>query len=189
MIQNEIRGLHASSTQSVNGVISERWVKQTLDGMVYGRSARMPNPLEHLTIIDEMLADPAFPACFHQRMIALGDLLTRIIEQELLTHRRMMGLATELSETALTHPLHSIANDACAANRELLGWSWLYYRYVRVELGIQAEAFCQISHIDERTLRRYRARVITRLTDLLIEQEWRARRLQYAMNSSLGTRT
>lgn len=166
-----------NARNTAGGVLSEQWVKVTLDGMFYGRAARLPNPLEHLTLVDQVLADPAFPLCARQRTVALHELLTSLIQTELHQQRRRLGLSAELSDES-DEPLYQrIAYDASACNRELVGWSWLYYRYVRVERDVQALAFCQACHIDERTLRRYRARAVTRLTELLIEREWRARRL------------
>jgi hypothetical protein len=57
----------------------------------------------------------------------------------------------------------------------LIGWSWLYYAYVRVELHLSAAQFCEVAHIDPRTLRRYQKRAMLRLTARLIAGEQQAR--------------
>ena len=66
-------------------------------------------------------------------------------------------------------------HDGLSMSPELIGWSWLYHHYVRIDLNIQAQAFCDVLHIDERTLRRYQQHSLKRLTNILIQREWSAR--------------
>jgi tetratricopeptide (TPR) repeat protein len=71
-----------------------------------------------------------------------------------------------------------IVGQAQTGGADLIGWSWLYHRYVRVELNLTPDRFCDAAHIDARTLRRYQQRTIRQLTHKLIQAEWEARQSQ-----------
>jgi hypothetical protein len=67
--------------------------------------------------------------------------------------------------------IRSFTQPACP---ERIGWCWLYYRYVRSELALSSELFSELCNLDPRTLRRYQAHAIWRLTTLLTEAELQA---------------
>jgi len=162
--------------------ITPRRVKIALDALLYGRSIAPSDSLEQLTLVNEVLAAAALPPDAHSRAAALGILLTALMTKELVKHRRAMGIHDSLTKIARQAALEAIARDGQCANPELLGWSWLYYHYVRVELNIQPKDFCQACFVTERTLRRYQALAFWRLTQLLIKREWQICRARNVAN-------
>ena len=65
----------------------------------------------------------------------------------------------------------SIQADVQTGSTRLIGWSILYYVYVRSDLNITLRTFSDIAHIHERTIRRYKHRATQTLLHELIERE------------------
>jgi hypothetical protein len=156
-------------------LITVNRVKAALNAQLHGRDMRHRAPLETLALVEQVLADPMFPPCDYGRTIALGLVLNTLITKALARHRDAMLLPRRVPETSRHDALRSIAADVQTGNRELIGWSWLYYHYVRVDLYTERFPFLQVYAVDERTLRRYEMLALGRLTALLILREWDAR--------------
>lgn len=155
--------------------ITMQQVKAVLTAQVNGIDVHLSNSLEALTLVNQIVFDPAFPKCSYANKFVLVEILSALIRDELLRHRQVMGISDALPDRTRDEVFEAIARDQQTGNRELLGWSWLYYGYLRVDLCIQMKAFAQACYIDERTLRRYQECAMTRLTAILIKREWQAR--------------
>jgi hypothetical protein len=159
--------------QSTRTITAEA-VKAFLDRLLYGRTTQSSNSLEGLALVDNLIDDPTFPKGDHSRTIALGAILTDWITDELLHHRDALGIQT-LVDPSFNSALQAIAQDGQRSNRELMGWSWLYYRYVRIELCLTPRDFCGACHISERTLTRYQGYTLQRLAEKVVKYEWKAK--------------
>jgi len=158
--------------------IGQDSVRQALDALIYSSSEKKPHLLS-LLIVDEFLLDPHLPDISHSRQFALNRLLTSLITSQLVQHRSVY-LRQVLELDARREDIQrELCLDSEHGSLELLGWSWLFHHYVLVHLNIHALEFCELAHIEERTLRRYQQRIIRRLADLLITQEWAARIRQH----------
>ena len=165
--------------QAVSGseaIISEANVRAALDSMIYSTVARQTSPLERLWLVEAFLSAPEQPASPHNHRYALQTILVDLITAELTRHRAVVGLPALVADAPLPTVIEQIARDAGDGNIERIGWSWLYHRYVRVDLNLSARDFCKYAHLDARTRQRYQNHAIRRLTERLIEAEREARR-------------
>ena len=142
------------------------------------------NPLEQLAIIDQILSNSTIPRGVYSRRFALAEILTTIITKELIKHRQVMEIEPRLPETSISEAFTAIFLDGKTGNSELMGWSWIYYRCVRIDLNIQQKRFCEIVCLDDRTIRRYQDKTIRRIVDILLDKEWKARERQFVMKSN-----
>jgi len=156
--------------------ISQESVQAALDRLLYTSMKPPPNPLSWLTLIDEYLADPDFPPSSRSRDYALNAILTTQISEALAERRLTLGLAAPQEKSSLEMELAAIQKDAGTGNHDLIGWADLYYRYVRVDLGLSPETLSAALHIDARTLRRHHPRGLEALVRRLTDAEWQARR-------------
>ena len=184
--------------QAVSGseaIISEANVRAALDSMIYSTVARRTSPLDQLWLVAAFLSAPEQPASPHNQRYALQTILVDLITAELTRHRAVVGLPTLVPDAPLETVIEQIARDAGDGNIERIGWSWLYHRYVRVDLNLSARDFCKYAHLDARTRQRYQNHAIRRLTERLIETEREARhrlhkrRLYAALPSSIPVRS
>lgn len=157
--------------------ISYESVRHALDSLVH-MSSGLDSALLALSLVDEFLLDPDFPDVLHSREYALLHVLSSIISGAYSDLRATYGLETLDTAKRRDEMLKLIEEDAAQGSQELMGWGWLFHHFVQINSSITSNEFCGICHIDERTLRRYQARVIKRFTDLLIEAEWAARTTQ-----------
>ncbi|MEO8392581.1 MAG: hypothetical protein ABI700_06280 [Chloroflexota bacterium] len=157
---------------------SEESVKIALDALLSGVRAQSDRSLENLLLVDEILMDAAFPPSGYRRDYALAHLLSSAISEELKKLRRVFGIHPE-PDDSLEAAKQAIGRDKQIASTELLGWSWLYYHYVRVELEMSRALFCQLASIELRTLLRYQQHAVRRLTGSLMEREWLQRRQRH----------
>ena len=133
-------------------------------------------PLYHLLLVKQRVDDPTHPDTPLGAALALAHVLTETISTQYTHHRTVCGLnAPKLDEPQQACRVH-VADDAAQHNIELLAWSWLYYRYVRVDAAIDADWFGAVAGSAERTLRRYANHGLRRLTQLLIKEEQILRR-------------
>jgi hypothetical protein len=132
--------------------------------------------LENLWLIDQALLDPDHPPVEQGRTYELAIVLTDLIAHQLARHRRASGLSLPPDSPSRAEAFAQIALDGQTANIELMSWSWLYYRYVRVELGITLTDYETAAAVEPRTRRRYREHALRRLTQQLIARERAARR-------------
>jgi hypothetical protein len=162
--------INTPSTEINNYHISRKNVKAALNSLLYSTGLPKPNPLENIVLVQQLASDPATLLGSHNSGYALHLLLTSIIAEELARHRRALAIPVEDGQT-LTDVRNAIIRDTRAVNPELMSWSWLYYRFVRVEFNISAKDFSQMAFIEERTLRRYQNHAIWRLTQYLMARE------------------
>ncbi len=156
--------------------ISKTGIRQALNNMLLGISSEEPEGFQHLATVDLFLSDPDLPRADHIRQYALNAVLSNLIEDELRAHRRSFGLDSPEPTAPRVEACQQLALDAQQRASDLLGWSLLYYRYVRVDLNITPAEASTLTHMDNRTLRRYQAHAIDLLRDALIAAEWSARR-------------
>lgn len=152
--------------------ISQENVRAALERLVYTSSEKGDHPLLFLLLIDQFLTNPNLPPLQDAREFALRHILTTLITEEFLNLRAVGEEMPNMLDTPLDEVL---AAEVQTQSPELIGWGWLYYRYIRVDLDVSPESFSRVSHVDERTLRRYQQHAIKRLTDRLTYMEWQAR--------------
>jgi tetratricopeptide (TPR) repeat protein len=155
--------------------ISSESVHAALDAMVYTSTAQPPSPLESLAIVDHFISNPDLPLIAENREFALHQILISLITREYMLHRHNLGLSSPVLHAPLELATRDIRDDAQQHNPELTGWCLLYYRYVRVDLGLTIESIMPLAHIEQRTLRRYHNHATERLRDRLISEEWKRR--------------
>lgn len=153
--------------------ICAKAVRNALDALLYTSVDRRGSPLEKLLLVDEFLANPDLPDTPHKREFAIHHLLTSLIVDELVRHREVYDFKPPDIQCTMASANSEIAQDALTNNQELIGWSWLYYHYVRVDLNITPSDFSELALIDRRTLRRYQLHTIKRLTQRLYDMEWK----------------
>ncbi len=151
-------------------------VQQALKSLRLGTPMVADTPLVGLKLVENILADKTFPVDEKGQVYAVFQLLTETITDGLSRHRAALGLQKPDITSTLANVQKAIEQDGRTENPELIGWSWLYYAYVRVDLHLSAPQFCQYAHLDPRTLRRYQQRAMLRLTIQLIADEQQARR-------------
>ena len=139
------------------------------------RDFKKTSPMEHLTVIEQYISEVMFPECAYARKLALEGMLADIITNELNRHRRIMELPFTPGEYPISNAFKAIVGDGKTSNVQLIGWSWLYYRFVRIELDISQKKFCKLVHLDDRTIRRYENIAIGRIREIIIDKEWKAR--------------
>jgi tetratricopeptide (TPR) repeat protein len=154
--------------------ISQQSVRLALDMLVYSTRDRQ-TPLLSLLLVDEFLSNPDLPDSPHSREFALYQVLTSVLVAQLAHQRSVLHYSLPQPSDPKVVVVQLINKDVEVNSLELLGWSWLYHHYVRVDLNIHSQEFCDLVHIDARTLRRYQQNTIKHLTNILIEMEWDAR--------------
>ena len=131
--------------------------------------------LGDLMLIDRILTSPEFPKTGHDYQFAVWELLTSTIIFHYQRHRTVHQLDHPSLECHIESALTYIRQEAQLQSLELLCWSWLYHRYVRVDLGITGQQFAEVISVDPRTLRRYGRHAVQRLTEKLIYDERKLR--------------
>jgi hypothetical protein len=145
-------------------------VRQALRTLWSSSTTHLANPLHFLNLVDEALTDPDLPCTIQDREYIFNERLTELVSRCYSASRKAM----RLGEPAVDY-LDTLQEEAHCGSLVLLGWSWLYHHFVRVDMNLSAEVFCAAVDIDGRTLRRYQNRTIMRLTTVLISEEWQAR--------------
>lgn len=151
--------------------ISEKVVRAALDSLLY--SARVPqqNPLEALLMIDDLLMRSALPDSDRTRLMALHEVLVEIIMQQYDKHCRSADLLPLSPEAIRSGALSHLPLLAKTGSAELLGWGVLYLRYACTHLNFMPADLSAALHVDVRTVQRYEAHGVRRLTELLIRRE------------------
>lgn len=157
-------------------IINSEEVKIALERLVKFDQKKPPSTLLNLKLVDELMNDPHMPCSTQLREFVFATFLTDVIQGEFNEVRRVLNRGYLLGQADRDSALNSICEDAQMGSIELLGWEWLYYRFVRVDLNIGHREFARQACIDERTLQRYQTQAIFRLTMRLIEMERQARR-------------
>jgi hypothetical protein len=147
-----------------------------------------PTVLEQLRIVDERVANQFFPDNAFGRRMALVDILVSIITDQLQHHRQAMDIPCQPSDKTLQQAFMTIDSDVKTDNPYLIGWSWVYYRFVRLDLNINQQMYVKCAHLDDRTIRRYQGVTFARMATLLSAQETTVRRaLAASTQASLRT--
>jgi hypothetical protein len=167
---------HLLSTQVQETEISQATVKAALNALLYTTTVCAPNPLLHLLLVDNLLRTPDTPPSPHNRELGLQTLLISSITTSYLKHRARLELSIPQESDGQNAVYEHIKQDIQTNNIELISWSWLYHRYVRVDINLTSQRFCQLGALDERTQRRYQNHAIRRLTEYLHTLEWEARK-------------
>lgn len=167
--------LSEASVPRADIMIDSMLVRAALDGLLYTVRGRTANPLENLWMIDQALLDPDHPPAQQGRAYELAVVLTDIITTQLTLHRSANALPPPKGAQSRSEAMHQIATDSKTGNIEFIGWSWLYYRYVRIELAISIGDYEDAAVIEPRIRRRYRDHALRRLSQRLIEWEKEAR--------------
>lgn len=155
--------------------ISQEAVLNALERLLYVATQRAaPESLYSLRMIDEFLATAQLPQAEQPREYSLQHLLIEMICERYFDICAVLGLRNRERQADLDSVKALIEEESQQENPELIGWSWLYYLYVRVDLNISPEGYSDLAHVDTRTLRRYKAHGIRRLTEHLIQKEWEA---------------
>lgn len=138
---------------------------------------RAIEPLRALWLVEEIISSPEFPFTIHARDYAVDEILSSIIVENLGNVRRLHKCDfSEGEDEAFDEAVENITSDAQRGSSRLTGWGLLYYCYVRVDFEISLSSFAMLSSLTERTVRRYRDRIIAQLTDTLITVERQARK-------------
>ncbi|MDQ7034227.1 MAG: ATP-binding protein [Anaerolineae bacterium] len=160
--------------------ISPISVEAALNTLIYTTTDTSPAATLHsLVLIEEVLHDPARPPAKNLREFALKSTLCRLIEEALIQYRRTSELPIPKKADTIANAIQQIQLDSQQDSAHLLGWSFLYYRFVRVDMNISQESFGGYANIEARSLRRYKKYAVARVADKLIDMEWKARRRQH----------
>lgn len=158
--------------------ISPVIVQAALDDMVYSTTSAAQSPLLGLALVDERLLDADLPPSAQQRNLLLHDLLVDLITHTYSGQRLGLGLSPVDMDAPVDRLLSALADDAATASPELLAWAVLYSRYVRVDAALTQPQLADAMSSNPRTIRRYNQHGVRRLTELLVHEEWAARRRQ-----------
>jgi hypothetical protein len=173
-LQQHLHSATSSATQHEG--FSEAHVRAALHYLLYTTTSHRDNPIERLLVVDDILSSEAAPSEPTNRRLGVAYLLTDTITEVLMQYRNRVGISRAQDTDTIHNVAAQIARDANEDNVELMSWSWLYYRFVRVDLSISAKQFQEWVGIDERTLRRYQKHGIRRLTEALSSKERAVRR-------------
>jgi len=154
-------------------MIDETVIRRALERLRQARPLG-DSPLRKLIWIHQRLEHNAPPPTRDGLDVAVNDALAELIEIHLFHLRTVEGLPLQqiaLRETAL----EDFHRDFVAGNTELEAWSALYYRYVRVDLNLQAQEMAHRVGADPRQMRRRFDHGYRRLTEALSRRESAAR--------------
>lgn len=171
-------------------IITLESVQEALDRLVFTTVARGCSPLASLSLVNAYLEDSSMAVSADAaslRDVAVQDILTDIITAELARQRAVLGLPLPDLDTPFEDEVRLIKQDSASTTSRLLAWSNLYYRYVRVDLGLSPDDYAQYAGRDTRSLRRNRQHALRLLTHRLIklEQAERLRRRQVRLREAL----
>src|SRR5258708_38215768 len=102
--------------------------------------------------------------------------LTRLICCHLRRQRRILELVDPRAHQTQETALAAVRQDFACDNPELEAWSLLYYRYVRIDLGLSVERLSGLVSSTRRTLQRRQQHGVARLTHAIIKHDLRAYR-------------
>jgi len=159
-------------------LITNEYVRQALDQLVQNASSDLINPLQFLQLVDAHMLTADFTFFPYPRQLALGELLIAVIRRQYESQRWVYGLTSIRSEINLMDATEVIKEDAAITNPDLIGWSWLYFHYVEINLHMSQQKFCEIVNLDDRTIRRYQNATIDQMTKHLIRMEQEAREIR-----------
>ncbi len=151
-------------------IFHEQAVEQALEAMRTGRTLRA-HPLQISLIITSRLASPHAVGGQAAVQVAVFDYLRDIIIRRRGELRRFQDLP--LPDDPCSNS--DLTADFSQNNRELEGWSLLYYRYVCVDRDLTMQQIGSLTGRDQRLLRHRQKRAVARLTEILVSYEQAAR--------------
>ena len=179
-------GLIAAVERNQAPFISLLSVQAALDALLYSAASTPGQPLLGLSLVDERLTDPDAPRGAHLRHFALHTLLVDTITQAYNQQRAVLGLPPVEASASAAEVVSALGLDAQAGSHELLAWSVLYARYVRVDAALQQPELADALSSNVRSVRRYQQHGVRRITEALTAAEWNARRQQRRRRLSIA---
>lgn len=158
--------------------ISEASVSAVLKGMRQTSRKTRYHALEHLAVVDYLLAHPDMPPGMLSTEYALHTLLTDLITEEYSRERRIAGIPLSAHSDPKAAVIENLTRDGASSQRELIGWSCLYHLFVCVEPRLTQTEIADHLNLDARTVRRYQRQALRQLTRLLYKKEHEARGLR-----------
>lgn len=156
--------------------ISHVNVQFALDRLRYTTSNNTSGiSLSSLLLVDNFLTRADLSDYREGREYALNHIFTTIIAENYSKLREMLRLSKPQPGENKAQSIERLEEDSLKNNPDLLAWGYLYFQYVRVDLGITLETHGNVLAINVRTLRRYKNHGIKRLTAELISKERQAR--------------
>ena len=160
-------------------IISLESITTALKTLDYSSQGKLENhALESLQVIDFNLQTSNRPLAENIRTWMLGKILVDFVTTALNETRQYFNLVPISLNQSRKNETKLLSEVSQLESPELLGWSILYVRYVRPELGFSIQEIAYFLHINERTVRRYQDIAIKKLRDFLIEAEWQTREEQ-----------
>lgn len=155
--------------------ISEKFVRDALAYLICTKPEKFVSPLWRLQVVNVIVSHPHFPRMADAHEYALSCLLTSAIVTHYRKCRHDLGLLPVPNGETPIQVEQTLQQMMRQSSKELVSWGLLYYRFVRVELALTPTQFSQWLHVGERTIRRYQAYGVRRLTEWLIGLEWAMR--------------
>ncbi|MDX2160617.1 MAG: tetratricopeptide repeat protein [bacterium] len=157
--------------------IAPSFVAHTLREMGYAAAPDgLVNPLVRLYLVEQALRDESLPSSPEARLFTLYNIMSNLVVGALYQRRGLYARPVAHDAWTLDDYRDAVQADMEADNADLMAFSLLYHCFIRVDLAISPAMFAAWSHVTDRTLRRYQAFAIKRLTHLLIDAERLARR-------------
>jgi hypothetical protein len=116
--------------------ITQAMVRDALSALLYCSDEPRASPLQDLLLVNQHLTPSDMIFDPDSREFALHLLLVSAITDMLAYHRHTLLIEPPDYETSLQAARQAITVDGQTCNPELIAWSWLYHRYVRVDLDI-----------------------------------------------------
>lgn len=177
-------------TGAAHGSLITTWnVQQALESL--HSKTETSSPLSNLCLIGYMLADYLGGASTHARQCALYDVLISFITYELVEQRANFHLPAPQNPASCEQVIVAIAADARTKNLELLGLSYIYYRYVWADSSVNYRWFACAGGVDQKIVELCHVHAINWLTGKLQAEESMAldRHLQDAIEAALPPHT
>jgi tetratricopeptide (TPR) repeat protein len=157
-------------------LISSSDVRSVLESTLRGDLVRGIGPLDDLFVVEQHLIEKDLPAKSPYRRLVLVDLLSSEISVEYKQRRTWVNRHPPHDYLSLPELHQLILEDSDpSGDPTILGWLWLYLKYVRKIPELRSRVVAQYAHIDRRTLRRYQNLALQQLTIKLIQMEIEAR--------------
>jgi hypothetical protein len=163
-----------SSVQSIESPpITALQVQQALERLIF--TTRTSSSLCDLCMVEYMLDRPLSFISAQAKEQALSTILVSFITYELLEQRAKFHLPPPVSEATMEQVKAAIVADTQTRNAELIGVSYLYYRYVWRDACVSYEWFASVAGFDENTIDSCYDNALGWLTQKLVDEESAAR--------------
>ncbi|MCC6891302.1 MAG: hypothetical protein IT321_00670 [Anaerolineae bacterium] len=158
-------------------VVTPEYIQQALDALTWVTQDYEFNPLESLQIVDDLIVKEGLTFINSPRRFALNEILTSTVETLYRNHRQALGLVDAFTDVVNVASATSfIVEDASTEVAKLIGFSWIYFHYVKNLMGLSQQQFSILTNINSRTIRRYQKIVVEQLADHIAKLELIARK-------------